>query len=434
MNRPDEIAALADELDACARNPGRDSTECAVEGELLRRVAAALRASATSPGDATTSARDVREALMDALDSPTIAAIASVFSPRNNALTKSYSQQVADIIAPRLNLSNLDAAAPAAGGDGWCDDPTSDERWNEGCDFAMKQLCAALDVDPNSVTWDAATETVDGDIQAVIWNILRAKYGEDGPVSAPLQAPAHSDAVRVKPLEWKQCASDGSSQQAVTPVGKYVVWEINGTGIWRSPDDAAGRLIDGGLQAAKAESHSDYERRILSALTAPAANATPAPAEKAGDDLGCTHKTQPGEICEICASRKRAWECATDEHPDRAHSNAWLASELEKLCCAETEGKFFNLVTDNIQEIFAALRATPTPPSGDVVKISWLLTLAAEGLEFYRQERLRCGHKFGTKKIGLYDNEVDDFQSAKAVIQGFIQSAAHGGGTEGGEA
>ena len=29
------------------------------------------------------------------------------------------------------------------------------------------------------VNWDAATETLDGDVQAVIGNILRARFGED---------------------------------------------------------------------------------------------------------------------------------------------------------------------------------------------------------------------------------------------------------------
>lgn len=60
------------------------------------------------------------------------------------------------------------------GGD-WKSDPSADERWNAGCDFAMLQLCTAVGVDPHMVSWDAATETVDGDVQAVIGNILRAR-------------------------------------------------------------------------------------------------------------------------------------------------------------------------------------------------------------------------------------------------------------------
>jgi hypothetical protein len=59
------------------------------------------------------------------------------------------------------------------------DDPTASKEWNDGCDFAMTQLCKFLDVEPSSVSWDAATETVEGDVSAVIGNILRAKFGED---------------------------------------------------------------------------------------------------------------------------------------------------------------------------------------------------------------------------------------------------------------
>jgi hypothetical protein len=50
---------------------------------------------------------------------------------------------------------------------------------DRGVDFALEQLCLVLEVDPQSISWDAATETRDGDIQAVIGNILRAKFGEE---------------------------------------------------------------------------------------------------------------------------------------------------------------------------------------------------------------------------------------------------------------
>ena len=36
-----------------------------------------------------------------------------------------------------------------------------------------------------------------------------------------------------------------------------------------------------------------------------------------------------------------------------------LADQLKRLCCAETEGKFFDCVTDNIDEIITALRTAP---------------------------------------------------------------------------
>ena len=76
----------------------------------------------------------------------------------------------------------------------WKDDPSADERWQAGCDFAMVQLCEALGVDPKSVRWDAATETLDGDVSAVIWNILRAKMGDDwdGP-STPSPVPSSGE-------------------------------------------------------------------------------------------------------------------------------------------------------------------------------------------------------------------------------------------------
>ena len=69
----------------------------------------------------------------------------------------------------------------------WRDDPSADERWNAGLDYGMKQFCAVLGVDPNEVRWDAATETLDGDVSAAIWNILRTKMGDEwDPDATPL--------------------------------------------------------------------------------------------------------------------------------------------------------------------------------------------------------------------------------------------------------
>jgi hypothetical protein len=77
----------------------------------------------------------------------------------------------------RALLDELDASK--ARSEDWKDDPASDDRWNAGLDFAMEQLCSFLGVDPKSVVWDAATETVDGDVQSVMGNIFRQRYGED---------------------------------------------------------------------------------------------------------------------------------------------------------------------------------------------------------------------------------------------------------------
>lgn len=84
------------------------------------------------------------------------------------------------------------APAPAVPDDvaDWRDDPAADERWNAGCDFAMTQLCKVLNVDPHSVSWDAATEELDGDVRSVIGNILTAAFGDDWPTSATIEAQA----------------------------------------------------------------------------------------------------------------------------------------------------------------------------------------------------------------------------------------------------
>jgi hypothetical protein len=61
---------------------------------------------------------------------------------------------------------------------------------------------------------------------------------------------------------------------------------------------------------------------------------------------------------------------------------ARLADDLERLCCAETEGKFFDYVTDSIGQIIAGLRdharcsaGIATPADEDqMMKISELIT------------------------------------------------------------
>ncbi|WCA57560.1 hypothetical protein G6M16_007590 [Agrobacterium tumefaciens] len=94
----------------------------------------------------------------------------------------------------------------------WRNDPSRDERWNAGVDYAMKQLCSFLSVDPNNVSWDAATETLDGDIQAVIGNVLRGHFGENwGPER---RTPKNLDQLEIRLQEliaekpkWAQMAA-----------------------------------------------------------------------------------------------------------------------------------------------------------------------------------------------------------------------------------
>lgn len=70
----------------------------------------------------------------------------------------------------------------------WREDPSADERWNAGLDYAMTRFCHVLGIDPKDVTWDAATEELDGDVCAVIGNILRLKFGDDFDPTEPARA------------------------------------------------------------------------------------------------------------------------------------------------------------------------------------------------------------------------------------------------------
>lgn len=142
--------------------------------------------------------------------------------------------------------------------DDWKDDPSADERWQAGLDFGLLELCAVLDVKPHDVTWDAATETLDGDVSAVIGNILRAKYGEDfDPTSpAPTAAPtlgreADCDCGAATSGKWSGIHSEGCSAMRET------------TGI----DDV--EWLD-----AKVVELSKENERLRAALTAPAAAPT----------------------------------------------------------------------------------------------------------------------------------------------------------------
>ena len=58
-------------------------------------------------------------------------------------------------------------------------DLAEDSRWNAGVDYAITQLCVMLGVDPAKINWDAATETLDGDVMSVLGNALRAAYGDE---------------------------------------------------------------------------------------------------------------------------------------------------------------------------------------------------------------------------------------------------------------
>jgi len=81
----------------------------------------------------------------------------------------------------------------AESADDWKEDPAADERWNAGLDYGMVQLCAVLNVDLKKVNWDAATETLDGDVCAAINNVFRVKYGDDFDPTAPAPTPPKNE-------------------------------------------------------------------------------------------------------------------------------------------------------------------------------------------------------------------------------------------------
>ncbi|MDV2984184.1 UNVERIFIED_CONTAM: DUF3850 domain-containing protein [Methylobacteriaceae bacterium AG10] len=86
-----------------------------------------------------------------------------------------------DLILERLGKPAPDSTRTGAAEteENWRADPSADERWCAGVDYAQEQLCHVLGVDPSDVNWDAATETLDGDMQAVICTILAAWGGDD---------------------------------------------------------------------------------------------------------------------------------------------------------------------------------------------------------------------------------------------------------------
>lgn len=51
--------------------------------------------------------------------------------------------------------------------------------FDAGVDYTIALLANVLGIDVDSFSWDAATETHAGDVEAIIGNALAAKFGED---------------------------------------------------------------------------------------------------------------------------------------------------------------------------------------------------------------------------------------------------------------
>ena len=110
----------------------------------------------------------------------------------------------------------LAAAPQPVPGDDWRKDPSADDRWSAGCDYAMTALCKLLCINTADVTWDAATEELEGDVLAVLGNILTMRFGDDWRRSSPQPAPADRealvDAVNEAMDAWMSSASGSDAE------------------------------------------------------------------------------------------------------------------------------------------------------------------------------------------------------------------------------
>lgn len=103
----------------------------------------------------------------------------SVDAAELDAVATALRAQAAEIARLTAERDAAVAALAAATSDDWRNDPSADERWSAGCDFAICQLAAVLGTEPSAFSWDAATEELDGDVRAIIGNALAAGLGED---------------------------------------------------------------------------------------------------------------------------------------------------------------------------------------------------------------------------------------------------------------
>lgn len=114
-------------------------------------------------------------------------------------------RSVFDALIAASPLYTSPPATPAGLEEDWRDDPSADERWQAGLDYGMERFCSMLGVDPKDVRWDAATEELDGDVCAVIGNILRVKFGDDFDPMKPLpSAGLGADEIARVFARWKK--------------------------------------------------------------------------------------------------------------------------------------------------------------------------------------------------------------------------------------
>lgn len=96
------------------------------------------------------------------------------------------------------------------------EDLASDDRWNAGVNYAIERLCEILGVDPKAVNWDAATETLDGDVMSVICNVLVAAYGEEWSSNERDTAIIRSALASIPATGGEKPVASPPAQEAVT--------------------------------------------------------------------------------------------------------------------------------------------------------------------------------------------------------------------------
>lgn len=106
------------------------------------------------------------------------------------------------------------------------DDPSADERWQAGLDYGMERFCSMLGVDPKDVRWDAATEELDGDVCAVIGNILRVKFGDDFDPMKPLPAAGMGADEIARASNWKLVDGTMTTGESVIFDGSFIVAKV----------------------------------------------------------------------------------------------------------------------------------------------------------------------------------------------------------------
>lgn len=103
------------------------------------------------------------------------------FTPTRHRLTyESAEDSTPRISADMLEFCNeFEAALEAVSSIHEAEPVGANGELDAGINYAIERLCEILDIDPKSISWDAATETMDGDVSSVICNVLIAAYGEE---------------------------------------------------------------------------------------------------------------------------------------------------------------------------------------------------------------------------------------------------------------